>query len=495
MSNRNDLGLLLRGRVPLIAIRSRDEQGILKLLIEEAISQGGNHYTPLFRWSVTDGLQRLDIALEPQTLNSQPTDVLGHIRASGKPGYFVLLDFHPYLKDPLHVRKIKDICIRFQENGGKIILLSPELDVPAELQHFAVGFEMSVPDEEARTRIVQEAAREWRDRSGKNVSSDRRAIQMLVRNLAGLCQTDVKRLAYNAIADDGVIDTNDVRNVMEAKYELLNRDGVLTFEYDTARFNTVAGMRRLKQWLSARRAAFIAETPPPGLDQPKGVLLLGVQGCGKSLAAKATAGALGCPLLRMEFGALFNKYHGETERNLRESLKLATTMAPCVLWIDELEKGLSGSTDTTGTSQRVLGTFLTWMAERQPGVFVVATANDITALPPELVRKGRFDEIFFVDLPEADVRREVLKIHLSKRGANPDNIDLGRVAELSEGFSGAELEQLVVSAFYAAHAENAALCTDLLTREIDNTSPLSVVMAEQIEGLRQWADGRTVPAD
>ncbi|MEL7310188.1 MAG: AAA family ATPase [Pseudomonadota bacterium] len=495
MSDQRELGLLLRGRIPLIAIDSRNEKGILDLLVEQAVQNARGDYIPLFRWSVTDGLQRLDIALEPQPLNSQPTDVLAHIRAVQKPGYYVLIDFHPYLKDPLHVRKIKDICLSFEENGGKLILLSPGLDMPEELRHFSVQFEMRFPDEEQRTRIVQEAAREWRDRSGRNVTSDRRAIQMLVRNLAGLCQTDVHRLAYNAIADDGVIDCSDVRDVMQAKYELLNRDGVLTFEYDTAQFSSVAGLRRLKQWLVARRAAFMATTPPPGLDQPKGVLLLGVQGCGKSLAAKATAGALGTPLLRLEFGALFNKYHGETERNLRESLKLAGTMAPCVLWIDELEKGLSGGNDTTGTSQRVLGAFLTWMAERQPGVFVVATANDITALPPELVRKGRFDEIFFVDLPADDVREEILNIHLRRRGAEPDSIETAKIAEATHGFSGAELEQLVVSAFYSAHADDTQPATEHLLREVELTSPLSVVMEEQISELRNWAAGRTVAAD
>ncbi|MEL7024772.1 MAG: AAA family ATPase [Pseudomonadota bacterium] len=495
MSDQRELGLLLRGRIPLIAIDSRNEKGILDLLIERTVGNSRGQYIPLFRWSVTDGLQRLDIALEPQPLNSQPTDVLAHIRAITKPGYYVLIDFHPYLKDPLHVRKIKDICLAFEDNGGKLILLSPGLQLPEELRHFSVQFEMRFPDEAQRTAIVQEAARQWRERSGRNVTSDRRAIQMLVRNLAGLCQTDVHRLAYNAIADDGVIDCSDVRGVMQAKYELLNRDGVLTFEYDTAQFSSVAGLRRLKHWLSARRAAFMASEPPPGLDQPKGVLLLGVQGCGKSLAAKATAGALGTPLLRLEFGALFNKYHGETERNLRESLKLAGTMAPCVLWIDELEKGLSGGNDTTGTSQRVLGAFLTWMAERQPGVFVVATANDITALPPELVRKGRFDEIFFVDLPAEDVREDILKIHLRRRNANSDDIDTARVAAATSGFSGAELEQLVVSAFYAAHAEDKQPTTAHLLQEAELTSPLSVVMEEQISELRRWANGRTVVAD
>ena len=495
MNDQHELGLLLRGRVPLICIATRDEREILELLSREVIAHNTRNYLPLFRWSVTDGLQRLDIELAPQTLNSQPTDVLAHIRAVTKPGYYALLDFHPYLKDPLHVRKIKDICTRFQEDGGKLILISSELELPAELKHLAAHFSMSVPDEAARTRIVQDVAREWRASNGRNVSSDRRAIGMLVNNLSGLSHSDVRRLAYNAIADDGVIDIDDVRGVMEAKYKLLNRNEVLSFEYDTDRFANVAGMRQLKQWIAARRAAFTGQATAPGLDPPRGVLLLGVQGCGKSLAAKATAGAFGTPLLRLEFGALFNKYTGETERNLRESLKLATTMAPCVLWIDELEKGLSSGDDNTGTSQRVLGAFLTWMAERPAGVFVVATANDITALPPELVRKGRFDEIFFVDLPAPDVREEILAIHLRRRSQCPEGLDLARVAASTDGFSGAELEQLVVSGFYAAHAREESLSEQHLIEEAGRTRPLSVVMGERIAALRQWSQHRTVPAD
>ena len=355
---------------------------------------------------------------------------------------------------------------------------------------------MSFPNEQRRKQIVQDIAREWRDQNGgQSVRSDRRALDMLVRNLAGLSTGDVKRLARNAIADDGVIDDSDIEQVMQAKYKLLNNDGVLSYEYDTAKFAELAGMRRLKDWIRKRRRVFVGESDNAALDPPKGVLLIGVQGCGKSLAAKATAGALGTPLLRLEFGSLFNKYHGETERNLREALQMAGTMAPCVLWIDELEKGLAGRDDSSGTAQRVLGTFLTWMAERQPGVFIVATANEIERLPPELVRKGRFDEIFFVDLPASDIREEILSIHLRRRGFPCDTIALPEVAAATDRFSGAELEQLVVSAFYAADAEQQTLSTAHLIEEASKTRPLAVVMREGIDRLRAWASARTVPAD
>jgi SpoVK/Ycf46/Vps4 family AAA+-type ATPase len=224
-------------------------------------------------------------------------------------------------------------------------------------------------------------------------------------------------------------------------------------------------------------------------------LLTGVQGCGKSLAAKSTAGIFGVPLLRLDFANLYDKYHGETERKLRESLKTADVMSPCVLWIDEIEKGIAGRGGETGTTQRVLGTFLTWMAERQSSVFVVATANEITGLPPELVRKGRFDEIFFVDLPDAGVRATILAIHLTSRGQRLGDFDVESLADAMEGFSGAEIEQAVVSALYAAHAMNQPLASTHIQREIEQTKPLSTVMHERISALRAWADGRTVPCD
>ena len=224
-------------------------------------------------------------------------------------------------------------------------------------------------------------------------------------------------------------------------------------------------------------------------------MLLGIQGCGKSLAAKATAGIFGVPLLRLDFGAIYDKYHGETERKLRESLKTADVMAPCVLWIDEIEKGIAGRGGETGTTQRVLGTFLTWMAERKSQVFIVATANDITTLPPELVRKGRFDEIFFVDLPAPKIRASILAIHLSARNQPLANFDIAQLAKAMKGFSGAEIEQAVVSALYAAHAKRQPLSNAHILEEISHTQPLSVVMREKIAAMRQWAENRTVPCD
>src|SRR5690606_5958652 len=243
--------------------------------------------------------------------------------------------------------------------------------------------------------------------------------------------------------------------------------------------------------------AFTADSLPPGLDPPKGILLLGVQGCGKSLAAKAVAGGFQVPLVRLDFGTLYNKYHGETEKNLREALASAEQLAPCVLWIDELEKGLaaSGSSEDGGVSRRVLGYFLTWMAERKSKVFLVATANAVHDLPPELLRKGRFDEIFFVDLPDHGARAEIFRLHLEKRQVAWEEFSLDTLAEAADGFSGAEIEQAIVGALYSAHADGVPVDEARLLEEIRGTRPLSVLMAEQVQALRAWALPRTVPAD
>jgi SpoVK/Ycf46/Vps4 family AAA+-type ATPase len=276
-----------------------------------------------------------------------------------------------------------------------------------------------------------------------------------VRNLRGLGVDDARRIVRKLIYDDGALNQADVAELAKAKFELLNEDGLLHFEYETARFADVAGLANLKRWIEQRRAAFLGLKRAAKLDPPKGLLLLGVQGCGKSLAAKAVAGGFGVPLVRLDFGTLYNKYHGETERNLRESLQHAEQLAPCVLWVDEIEKGLAGGDNDDGVSRRVLGYLLTWMAERREPVFLVATANQVQDLPAELLRKGRFDEIFFVDLPDAAARREIAAIHLAKRELKVADFDLDALATASAGFSGAEIEQAIISGLYAACREHA----------------------------------------
>ena len=318
----------------------------------------------------------------------------------------------------------------------------------------------------------------------------------LLRHLGGLTEPDVRRLIRQALEDGGLIDSTDVPRLIAQKQQLLNRDSTLSFELDTGRFADVAGLKTLKRWLERRRVPFLGDPEAQALDVPKGIMLLGVQGCGKSQAAKAIAGAWGVALLRLDFGALFDKFLGETERHLREALHAADSMAPCVLWVDEIEKGLSGGNgNDNGESRRVLGTLLTWMAERTSRVFIVATSNDIDSLPAELVRKGRLDEIFFVDLPDEASRQDIFAIHLRKRGQDLAHYDIARLSALSDGYSGAEIEQAVICALYESRARKCACDTEEIAAEIGRTHPLSVVMAERIAALRSWAVNRTVAAD
>jgi hypothetical protein len=494
MNDRRDLELVLESGTPLIVIETTDEARVLELLREIALARSASAYRPLFRWSITDGLQRLDLDLEAQRHNAEPEDALRHIRATAKPGVYALLDFHPFLGAPLHVRLLKDIALAAGDTKITILLIGHRLELPHELAGFTARFSLRLPGPQDRRSIVERCAAEYAAQNGRQVKIDRGALDLLIQNLAGLTTADTERLARNAIRDDGAVTASDLPAVMKAKYQLLNRGGVLSFEYETARLADLAGFRNLKQWLGQRAAAFTPDRPP-ALELPKGLLLLGVQGCGKSLAAKATAGAFGLPLLRLDFGALYNKYHGETERNLRESLQTAEVLSPCVLWLDEIEKGLATGHDDTGTARRVLGSLLTWMAERRTPVFLVATANEVNELPPELIRKGRFDEIFFVDLPPPPSRAEIFTVHLRRRGLAPETMNLADLVALTDGFSGAEIEHSIVSSLYAAQAAGQQPGHSHLIAEIRKTRPLSVLMAERVATLRAWATGRTVPAE
>jgi SpoVK/Ycf46/Vps4 family AAA+-type ATPase len=497
-SDLHDLELILRSETPLLLIESREEPRILELFTRLGMRLG----EPVFRWTVTDGLRRAEYDI-PQEQLAEPAAALKHIKATTQSGIYLLLDFHPFLDHPLHVRLLKEIAQGFGTAARRLVLLSHALATPPELKHLAARFELTMPDRNRLLALIREEAQAWQHAApNRSFRANRDAVAQLARNLLGVTESDARRLIRIAIRKDGAITESDVTDVTRAKYELLSPEGAVSFEYDTANFADVAGLENLKRFVDRRREAFLdggagkqaASKSGKGGDVPKGIMLLGVQGGGKSLAAKAVAGRLGVALLRLDFGALYNKYIGESERNLREALRTADVMAPCVLWCDEIEKGIASGQGDEGTPKRLLGTLLTWMAERKTRVFLVATSNDISGLPPELVRKGRLDEIFFVDLPDAQVRAEVFRIHLGKRGLDPQLFDLGRLAAASEGFTGAGIEQAVVSSLYAADAEDRTPDTDVLLTELASTQPLSVVMDAQIAQLRAWARERTVPA-
>ncbi len=489
MNGLHDLELVLEAGSPIILIETQEEPRVIDLFTRLSLRRG----SPVFCWSITEGLKRLEANFEPQGHTAEPTAVLKHIKATPRGGYYVLLDFHPFLDDPLHIRLIKEIAQSHDSLPRTLILVSHAMTLPEELRHLCTRFSLKLPDRAEILGLIREEAAQWQQQyRGREIRIEPSAVEALANNLSGVTESDARRLIRNAIRDDGAITHSDLPEITQAKAELLGRDGLISFEYDTARFADVAGLDHLKNWLLQRQKAFAGKAG--SLDRPKGIMLLGVQGCGKSLAAKAVAGSLGVPLLRLDFAALYNKFYGETEKNLRHALKTAEIMAPCVLWMDEIEKGLAATDADDGLAQRILGTLLTWMAERKTDVFIVATSNDIERLPPELVRKGRLDEIFFVDLPNAENRQAVFEIHLRRRNIAPSGFDLRALAQASAGFSGAEIEQAIVSALYAAHAQNTNLDNAHLMEEIERTRPLSTVMAEKINALRHWARGRTVAA-
>ncbi|MCK7592336.1 AAA family ATPase [Pseudomarimonas salicorniae] len=492
MFDAHDLAVLVRSGAPLIIIDTHEE-GPLEEALRRVV---GELFRPLFRWSITDGLARLDLDDEAVPPCNDSSHALEYLHRFEQRALWLLYDFGPYLRYASNLRRLREVVLGQGRERQSVLLVGAKVEVPDELADLVTRFEMRLPDEAALSRLLREEAFAYsREHGGRRVEVDSTAQRALVRHLLGLSLVDARRIIRQLVHEDGRIGPDDVGAAQQAKFKLLGRDGVLHFEPETVAFEEVAGLSQLKRWISQRRVVFVEDRAPKGLDPPRGVLLLGVQGCGKSLAAKAVASGFGVPLLRLDFGAIYNKYHGETERNLRDALKTAEAMAPCVLWCDEIEKGLATSNSDDGVSRRVLGSLLTWMSERKRPVFLVATANDVSQLPPEFLRKGRFDEIFFVDLPGAEARGEAFRIHLQRRELRPEPFDLPALVEASEGFSGAEIEQAVVSALYEAHGESRPLDQAHLLGALSATRPLSVLMAEKVQALRAWARERCVPAD
>ncbi|MBK1643345.1 ATPase [Thiocapsa imhoffii] len=489
MPDLHDLEILLRSDTPIVLIESIEEPRVIELFAKLAVRIA----EPAFRWSITEGLRRLEFDTGSHSRFADPTELLRHVRSSQQRGLYMLLDFHPYLDSPLHVRLIKEIAQDYEHLPKTLIFVSHALEIPPEIRHLSLRFELRLPDRQRMLWLIRDEAQRWQDGAvGRSFRTRRDAIDQLARNLLGVTESDARRLIRNAIRHDGAITHEDVETVKRAKYELLSPEGIISFEYDTRSFAEIAGLSALKAWIERRRSAFLRAGT--GRDHPRGILITGVQGGGKSLAAKAIAGGFGVPLLRLDFGALYDKYIGETEKNVRKALATADLMAPCVLWIDEIEKGVATGSEDEGVGRRVLATLLTWMAERTTRVFLAATANDISRLPPELIRKGRIDEIFFVDLPGGPVRREIFAIHLRHRGLDPAAFDLAALADASAGFTGAGIEQAVVSALYADSSVRGRVTTEALMREVTSTKPLSVVMSSQLDALRAWSRGRTVQA-
>ena len=498
------LTALLDTHTPVVVLQTHEEKRVMALA--EAVARRTQR--ALWCWSASRGLRALHgmkLRLVDQGADGHPgagdtkelPAALTAVERFEGPALVLLLDIHPYLAHPVTVRALKDLALKCETGGVQLAFVGHAVTVPDELVPWCSRFELEpMTPERVRTVLKEEITRQ-RGRAGQDVAGCQRTLESLQRHLAGLPEAAVRHLARLALGD-GQITTADLARVLEAKQAQLGAAELLVFEQNLPDMAAVAGMKAIKRWLLLRRDPFLDPGAAGGLPPPKGMLLLGVQGAGKSLAAKATAAAWQLPLFRMDFGALLDKFQGESERKLREALRMAEAMQPCVLWMDEIEKGLSGGGagegDGTGATRRMLGTLLTWMAERRGRVFLVATANDIESLPPELVRKGRFDEIFFVDLPDEATRAELMRIHLGRLKIAFDDGALAALVVASVGFSGAEVEAAAVAARYEAHALGKVADASLVLAELARTKPLSVTRAEAIDALRAWASDRAVPA-
>jgi AAA+ superfamily predicted ATPase len=410
----------------------------------------------------------------------------------------VLKDFHPFLTDPVVARGLRDLGQHLKSTFTTVFVLSPTLAIPVELEKDISVLDIPLPTYGDLLQLLKEIVNLVRKNKRAEVELTKDDADRLLRAAQGLTLSEAENAFAKAIARDGRLSRDDVDLVLEEKRQVIRKSGLLEYFPADASLADVGGLVTLKRWLDRRGAAFSEAARKFGLPEPKGLLLLGVQGCGKSLTAKAIAAHWRLPLLRLDLGRIFSSYIGSSEENLRRAIRVAESVAPVVLWVDEIEKGLSGAGGSgnadSGVSARVFGGLLTWLQEKTAPVFVVATANQIANLPPELLRKGRFDEIFFIDLPAAPERHEILAIHVKKRGRDPAAYDLDALAAATEGFSGAELEQVVLAGLYEAFAAGTELAQVHLQRAAAESLPLSTTMREEIHRLRTWASTRTRPA-
>lgn len=479
----------------MIRVVSGEERECIEMAVEAALSMNLRPYT----WTVTAGITPAWAQGEkPINETMHPAAALTYARTKlDGPAMVILLDLADHLGEPATLRALRDVYELYAggERGPSCIVMIDHKDaVPAVIGASSVRYEISAPGDEEIGDLIKETIQSHMRERPVQATVTRELFDQFVLNLRGLTRRQVRQVITQCILDDRALSEKDLVTIQRSKRKLLEDAGVLDFVESPASLDDIGGLANMKNWLRKREALFSSKSEKP----PRGVLLLGVQGAGKSLAAKAIATAWKRPLMRLDAGELYNKYVGETERNLRDALRQAEAMAPVVLWIDEIEKGFASASSTSndgGTSRRMFGSLLTWMQEHKSHVFLVATANDIEALPPELLRKGRFDEIFFVHLPTEGVREVIFRIHLRKRGYEPDLFDVAKLADMSRGFSGAEIEQAIVSAHIDASFAKTHMTGAMIEEVLQNSPPLSVTMAEKIAALREWSKGRCVPAD
>jgi ATP-dependent 26S proteasome regulatory subunit len=503
-----EIDVLIRARYPILYIVSWEEERV-----EEALWQIARERNKrLFVWSSSSGMvprhlpaedgesgpkeaeNRRPARKEQDERTRDPLMALGMVVDHVEPAIFVLRDLHPYLNDPGVSRKLRDVAAALKASYKTVVLISPTLKLPFELQKEITVIDFDLPDVEDLGKLLDLRVKELRESSKIDIKVDPQAKERILYAARGLTLNEAENVFAKTLVMARKLTEEEIPIVLSEKEQAIRKTGMLEYYRTQEEFANVGGLDILKDWLRKRTSAFGERARQFGLPAPKGVLLLGVQGCGKSLCAKSISGLWRLPLLRLDVGKVFSDLVGSSERNIRETIKVAESVAPCILWVDEIEKAFAGTQSSAfsdaGTSARVFATFLTWLQEKQSPVFVIATANNIQMVPPELLRKGRLDEIFFVDLPTRPERAAIFGIHLRRRNRNPEEFDLGTLGAESEGFSGAEIEEAIVAAMYDVFDAGVPLNTAAVLRSVNATVPLSTTMKEDIDGLRRWAEGR-----
>ncbi|MCH7545136.1 MAG: AAA family ATPase [Planctomycetes bacterium] len=497
-SNHERLEKLILSGHSCITIETHEELytlGLIESIVKDRLD-------PLWHWTAVRGVfagMLPDSRPIPET--EHPAAAMYHLAAKeDEPCVTVMIDLAGHLADARTLRSLRELIQRFDSLSSTLILIDHDGSLPGVIKSTSTSFELSLPDEDELRKLAKQVVRNLHelDTEHYKIKISKSDFDTLVRNLRGLTRSQAEQVMYETLANDAQLDAADINTVLALKRRRLHIDGVLEYVEAPVSMDEIGGLKTLKTWLKQRRKALTDKAVEFGLTPPRGILLLGVQGAGKSLASKAVATSWQRPLLRLDPGSLYDRYVGESERRLREALQQAEMMSPIVLWIDEIEKGFAsaaGQSTDGGLSQRMFGTLLSWMQEHREPVFIVATANNIDALPPELLRKGRFDEIFFVDLPSDTVRMQIFAIHLRKRNRDTGKFDLAALGAASEGYSGAEIEQAVISAMHEAFSEKDDLDTNYILKAIKASPPLAVVMEEKVTRLRQWAQSRCLLAD
>lgn len=490
-----EIELFIRARYPIIYITSWEEERVEQFLNSIALNRNKH----LFLWSITKGIHPFSVEAKAkfQMMDStrDPLMALDQVIKFADPAVYVFKDLHLFIQDPTIVRKLRDLASHLKKSFKTLIILSPVLRVPCELEKDITVCDFDLPDKQELGELMDKIIKDVGKSSNISFSLSDLDRERILNAALGLTLTEAENVFARTLVKNGRLDGTDVSTILSEKQQIIKKSQILEYYSAEEKFDQIGGLDVLKKWLAQRLVSFSEDAKKFGLPNPRGVMVIGVQGAGKSLTAKALSGIWNMPLLRLDMARIFNSAVGASEHNMRMAIKTAESIAPVVLWIDEIEKAFAGvessSFSDAGTTARVFGNFLVWLQEKKTPVFVIATSNNIKVLPPELLRKGRFDEIFFVDLPVQNEREEIFRIHLKKRDQLSNAIDIPLLAKEAQGFSGAEIEQAVISSMFDAYERKSKLDTDMVLKSVRQSVPLSTTMREEINALREWASKRT----